>query len=211
MHAHGAWALELGGGGNGDPPLVACRAFFRHGTRSSCPRRLLKGHQSTQIDFWTESSIATHWWAALRCPRRPARGPGRHEHACRPLHARLLRFAGCSPFCPILSHFVPSRQARPDGQQRVQPAQEQGDPTNGPHHRPRRQQDGHRRRCWRAARVGRRPPRRPRPRLRRPPEPTVVGPWWRLGGLERAQDRSHSPHRRPRGREDGQVGAWPRL
>ena len=28
MHAHGAWALELGGGGNGEPPLVACRAFF---------------------------------------------------------------------------------------------------------------------------------------------------------------------------------------
>ena len=60
----------------------------------------------------------------------------------------------CSPFCPILSHFVPSRQARPDGQQRVRPAQEQGEPANGHHHRLRRQQDGHRRRCWRGARVG---------------------------------------------------------
>ena len=45
MHAHGAWALKLGGGGNGEPPLVACRAFFRPGTRSSCPRGLLEGAQ----------------------------------------------------------------------------------------------------------------------------------------------------------------------
>ena len=117
----------------------------------------------------------------------------------------------CSPFCPILSHFVPSRQARPDGQQRVQPAQEQGERANDPHHRPRRQQDGHRRRCWRAARVGRRPPRRPRPRLRRPPEPTVAGPWWRQRGLERAQDRPQCLHRRARGQQEGCVGVWPRV
>ena len=45
MHAHGVWALELGGGGNGEPPLVACRAYFRPGTRSSCPRGLLEGAQ----------------------------------------------------------------------------------------------------------------------------------------------------------------------
>ena len=45
MHAHGAWALKLGGGGNGEPPLVACRAFFRLRTRSSCPRGLLEGAQ----------------------------------------------------------------------------------------------------------------------------------------------------------------------
>ena len=40
MHAHGAWAVELGGGGNGKPLTSGCRAESRPGSRSSCCWRL---------------------------------------------------------------------------------------------------------------------------------------------------------------------------
>ena len=43
MHAHGARALELGGGGNGEPLTSGCRAKSRPGSRSSCCRRLRGG------------------------------------------------------------------------------------------------------------------------------------------------------------------------
>ena len=45
MHAHGARALELGGGGNGEPLTSGCRGKYRPGSRSSCCGRLRGGAQ----------------------------------------------------------------------------------------------------------------------------------------------------------------------
>ena len=43
MHAHGARALELGGGGNGEALTSGRRLNIRSGSRSACCRRLLGG------------------------------------------------------------------------------------------------------------------------------------------------------------------------
>ena len=40
---------------------------------------------------------------------------------------------------------------------------------------------------------------------------TAVGPWWRLRGQERAQDRPQRPYGRGRGQRGGCTGAWPRV